>query len=268
MRRWPSLCGITWWGWNHPRLQKQVLRCFRCFIKVVYVCSWSLWAESRPPITSHLTALRFTVLQRCVETFSVDDIIRHLQNSEDFLMSFINSAHLCLLQAHPYIFTKVNSQSRPEIPTTTSMTPAPTSSSTTSSASPPLWRSVLSPCLCGCPWLWALVAFWAALSFLWKFSTAIDVTNKSGQEVETKGMKFWFRQWFYSYNSVNLHLAEFSDLTISISTELTHFNLCKNAWILYKMSQSCQLNVRLVFLHGCSLYNVIALRPTRVQRHH
>lgn len=42
---------------------------------------------------------------------------------------------------------------------------------------PPLCRSVHPPCLCGYLLLWASVAFWAALSLLWKFSTAIDATK-------------------------------------------------------------------------------------------
>lgn len=139
---------------------------------------------------------------------------------------YINSAHLCFLQAQPYIFTKVNSQSRPAIPTLTS-----TWSSTTSSASPYLCRRVLTSCLCGCPWFWALVAFWAFLSFLWKFSTAIDVTNTN------QGKKWKWREWNsdldddFTVITVNLHLPEFSDPTILMNVKFINFNLCKNWYI-------------------------------------
>lgn len=134
---------------------------------------------------------------------------------------YINSAHLCFLQAQPYIFTKVNSQSRPAIPTMTS-----TWSSTTSSASPslcphvlPVWVPVVVGLGC---FLGGLVISLKILCSYWCHK------YKSGQEVEMRGMKFWFRRWFYSYNSVNLHLSEFSDPTILMSAKLINFNLCKN----------------------------------------
>lgn len=52
-----------------------------------------------------------------------------------------------------------------------------------------LCRSVPPPCPCGCPWSWALVAFWAALSCLWKFSTAIDVAKTN------QGKKWKRKEW-------------------------------------------------------------------------
>lgn len=99
------------------------------------------------------------------------------------------------LQARPYIFTKVNSQSHPEVPTTTTTTTATTdastSSSTTSSASPPPMQKCPPSLPVWVPVVVGLGCFLAGLVISLKILHCYRChKRKSGQEVETKEIKF------------------------------------------------------------------------------